>query len=150
MFKKGILYLLAFFTISLIVNQTILSKEEKPVVQFELADKNIPYKIANYSWGKLLDKDKLVNVSDQNIKEDAAIPAFHGDLIKIHFSEQPENIEVLERTATKNSYIYNQNLDSKGSYSFALGSRKGERVYEVKGIWKGNNYFTYLIKVKII
>ncbi|PEJ60614.1 hypothetical protein CN692_00550 [Bacillus sp. AFS002410] len=150
MFKKGILYLLAFFTISLIVNQTILSKEEKPVVQFELADKTIPYKIANYSWGKLLDKDKLVNVSDQNIKEDAAIPAFHGDLIKIHFSKQPENIEVLERTATKNSYIYNQNLDSKGSYSFALGSRKGERVYEVKGIWKGNNYFTYLIKVKII
>ncbi|XRG79105.1 hypothetical protein V5E38_01935 [Rossellomorea sp. GAMAL-10_SWC] len=150
MFKKRILYLVAIFTISIIINQTILSKDEKPEVKFELADKTIPYKIANYSWGKLLDKDISTNGTYKNIKEEVAIPAFEGDFLKIYFSEQHENVEILEHSGTKKAYIYDHNLDNYGSYSFQLGSKKGERIYEVKGIWKGNNYFTYLIKVKVI
>ncbi|PGS48656.1 hypothetical protein [Bacillus sp. AFS041924] len=150
MFKKGILCLVAIFTFSIIINQTILSKDEKPHVEFELADKTIPYKIANYSWGKILHKDKSTNCTYKNINDEVAIPVLEGELLKIHFSEQPENVEILEHMGTKKSYIYDQNLDHYGSYSFELGSKKGERIYEVKGIWKGNNYFTYLIKVKVI
>lgn len=150
MLKKGILYFVAIFTFSIIINQTILSKDEKPVVKFELADKTIPYEIANYSWGKILHKDKLTNGTYKNINDEEAIPVLEGELLTIHFSEQPENVEILEHNGTKKSYIYDHNLNHYGSYSFELGSKKGERIYEVKGIWKGNNYFTYLIKLKVI
>ncbi|PGL73282.1 hypothetical protein [Bacillus sp. AFS055030] len=150
MVKKGILYLVAFFTISIIIHVTILSNDEKPEVKFELADKTIPYKIANYSWGKLLDKDQSTNETYKTIKEEVAIPALEGEHLRIYFSKQPENVEILEHIGTKKAYIYDQNLEHYGSYSFQLGSKKGERIYEVKGIWKGNNYFTYLIKVKVI
>lgn len=150
MVKSVFMYLLAIFTMYLIINQTILSKEEEPKVKFELADKTIPYKIANYSWGKRMKDRTTFKDTFTAIKKEVAIAAFEGDSVKIHFSKQPENVEIVEHTATKKSYVYDQYSKDYGEYTFHIGSKKGERIYEVKGTWKGNNYFTYLIKLKIL
>jgi len=150
MFKKSLLLLIAIFTIYLIIDQTILSKEEMPEVRFELADKTIPYKISNYSWGKVLDKEKRTNKETyMAVKNEIGTTAFKGETVQIHFSELPENVEIIERSASKKMYIYDQYIKNFGIYSFQIGPNKGERIFEVKGIWKGNNYFTYLIKLKI-
>lgn len=150
MFKKGILLIVAFSTLFLIINETILTKEEKPEVKFVLADKTIPYKITNYSWGQVLNKDKKM-VKDTNIStiETEGITALKGEYVHIQFSNRPENVEILEHKNQKKSYIYDHNTTDNKRYAFQIDSQKGERVFEVKGIWKGNNYVTYIIKLKV-
>jgi hypothetical protein len=144
MVKKGILFTLTIFTLYLVINQTVYSKVEKPEVRFELADKTIPYKISNYSWGKVLNKEKL---GSKNIFQEAVgTNAINGEYVHIHFSKKPENVEILEHKTNTKNYIYAK--DSKG-YAFQLDTEKGERIFEVRGIWKGNNYITYIIKLKV-
>lgn len=150
MFKKGILLIVAISTVFLIINETILTKEEKPEVKFKLADKTIPYKISNYSWGKVLNKDKLANIDTyKHIQGTKGTTAFKGEYVHIHFSDRPENVEILEHKPNKKSYIYDEYTKDYEGYSFQIDSEKGERVFEVRGIWKGNNYITYVIKLKI-
>lgn len=150
MFKKGILLIVAISTLFLIINETILTNEEKPQVKFVLADKAIPYKITNYSWGKALNKDKLIMKDTySSVKETDGTTAFMGEYVHIHFSDRPENVEILEYKKHKKSYIYDRNTNDYQGYAFQIDSQKGERVFEVRGIWKGNNYVTYIIKLKV-
>lgn len=150
MFKKGILLIVALSTLFLIINETILTKEEKPQVKFELADKTIPYKISNYSWGKALNKDKhSIKDTYNSVKGTRGTNAFKGEYVHIHFSDQPENVEILEHKTNNKSYIYDQYTNDYAGYAFQIDSQKGERIFEVKGIWKGNNYVTYFIKLKV-
>jgi hypothetical protein len=151
MFKRGLLVIVSIITIYLIIDQTILSKEEKPDVRFELADKTIPYKITNYSWGKVLNKDKKTNKNSYTVVKDTkAIKANKGEYVHIHFSEQPENVEIIELTSTNKRFLYDQSAEDYEGYSFQLDSHVGERIFEVRGIWKGNNYYTYLIKLTVL
>ncbi|WP_088042327.1 hypothetical protein [Bacillus sp. EAC] len=151
MFKNTVLFLLTIATIYLIINVTILSKEEKPKVRFELVDKKIPYKIVNFSWGKGFEKDRLTNEKTYaTVKKETGILATKGEYVQIHFSKKPENVEILEHTKNKKNYIYDHYTKRNDGYIFKIGSQKGEKIFEVKGIWKGNNYFTYLFKLKIL
>lgn len=144
MVKKGILFTLTIFTLYLVINQSVFSKVEKPEVRFELADKTIPYKISDYSWGRVLNKEKLTN--KKMIQEAIGTNAIKGEFVRIHFSEKPENVEILEHKTNTKSYIYAKDYNG---YAFQLDSEKGDRIFEVRGIWKGNNYITYIIKLKI-
>jgi hypothetical protein len=148
MLKKLLIIIFAAITLILVIG--LSPNDEKPTVKLELSEKNIPFVITDYSWGNAFIKEENSRDNDYDIGNNLnGIETFAGDYVNIHFSIKPDNLEIIEHTSNKKSYIYEQFGKKDDGYAFQIDSHNGTRIFEIKGLWKNNQYISYVIKVII-
>ena len=70
-----------------------------------------------------------------------------GTNIDPHFSVKPDGVKIIEHTSKSKSYVYEEFGKKDDSYSFQLDTKLGERIFEVKGLWRNGQTISYIIKV---